>query len=127
MQYLRTIFIGNTRHLCKVKVDMTHILSHSAEEIISLVASPVFTEGVAAHVTHSYQPSKRVTRLSFEGTPPRVILWETEGHCRTIEISLESLDCHMIARHLIWIRRSLIMGGCIYALVSSKPVKNCLV
>ncbi len=84
----------------------------------------MFTEGVAAHVSHSYQPSKQVTRLSFEETPPRLILWETGGHHRTVEISLESLDCHMIARHLIWIRRSLIMGGCIYALVNSEPAKT---
>lgn len=67
------------------------------------MASPVFTEGVAAHVTHSYQPSKQVSWLSFEGMPHWIILWETGGQHRATDISLESLDCHMITRNLIWI------------------------
>lgn len=45
------------------------------------VASPALTAGVAAHVTHSRRPSERVIRLSFKGTPPLVILWETGGRC----------------------------------------------
>lgn len=41
---------------------MTHLLSYGLQgrNYLSNMASPVFTEGVAAHVTHSYQPSKRV-------------------------------------------------------------------
>lgn len=85
------------------------------------MASPVFTEGVAAHVTHSYQPSKRVIRLSFEGTPPWVILWEAGGRRQATDIPVESLGRHMTTGHLMWIRGSLIEAD---ALVGSRPVKH---
>lgn len=97
---------GNARHWCEVEVDRhDKVLSHglSWRNYWSNMASPVFIEGVAAHVTHSYQPSKQVSWLSFEGMPHWIILWETGGQHRATDISLESLDCHMITRNLIWI------------------------
>lgn len=54
------------------------------------MASPVFSEGVAARVTHSYKPPKPASWLSFEGMPRFVILWETGGHHRATDISLKA-------------------------------------
>lgn len=56
--------ITNTRH--KVEADMTHVLPHGLEKRLNNTASPVFTEGVAVHVTHPYRPSKRVIRCALK-------------------------------------------------------------
>lgn len=52
--------------ITKADRDMTLFLS----QIIANVASLVFAMGVAAHVTHSYQPSKLVIRSHCGETPP---------------------------------------------------------
>lgn len=125
MQCLCVIFIGSTRHSFNVDVDMTHILSHGLLwGVINLVWPHLCSLKVwqlmwLIHINH-----QKTNSAQLWGMPPRVILWETRGHRRTTEISLKSLDCHMIARHLIWIRRSINRGGCIYDLVGFKPVKT---
>lgn len=53
---------------------MAHLLSHGPEKLLSNMASPVFTEGVAAHVIHSYQLSRHGIGPGFEETPPQIIL-----------------------------------------------------
>lgn len=53
---------------------MAHLLSHEPKKLLSNMASPVFTEGVAAHVIHSYQLSRHGIGPGFEEMPPQVIL-----------------------------------------------------
>lgn len=48
------------------EVDMTTSCLTDLRYYPLTVASPAPAEGVAAHVTHSHRPSKRVNRLSSE-------------------------------------------------------------
>ena len=120
---LHVIYIGRTRRWCNVEVRRdTPPVSRAHGEIFWLHLRSQ-REWPHMWLTHT-RPSKRATRLGFVGTPLLVIPWETGGHHRAADISLRSLDRHMITRHLIWIRRSLIKAGCVEQIGFCRPLKT---